>query len=116
MKKLRSPTVALPVPDDSSFDEENLTEYELQQLAKERQKVFFYRMAQLENSQDLFSLLILARDRKMQNLVQSFVEGSLLWGSVLFATAAVTGTILAPGVIAAGLVGGGLIQIFGQEG
>lgn len=114
MKKLTS-TTTLPVPDKSAFDDENLTEYEVEQLSKERQKVFLYRLIQLENSHDLFSLLLLARDRKMHTMIQTFVEGSLLSGSILFLMASATGTILAPGVIAAGLIGGGLIQIFGRD-
>ena len=113
MKKL--PPSDFTVGEPTPFDDENLTEYEIKQLTKEREKVFMYRLTQLQNTQDLFSLLILAKDAKLKAMCETFLEGSLFWGSALFALAALTGTVLTTGIILTALVVGGAIHIFDQE-
>lgn len=114
MKK-RDPTHQLPQIPESSLDDQELTDYELEAIKAERQKTYFYRLAMIENSQDLIGLLLLAKDRKMESFVQQFVDGSLLTGTLLFFGASLFGLTLTPAIIGIGFVGGGLINCFGRD-
>ena len=111
----RDPTRQLPQVPESSLDATELTDYELEAIKSEREKSYFYRLALLENSQDLIGLLLLAKDRKMESLFSQFVDGSLATGAALFIGAGLLGIVLSPAVIGLGFVGGGLINCFGRE-
>jgi len=115
MKKRDPTTRQLPQVPQSSLDDMGLTEYELEAIKSERQKSYFYRLAMLENSQDLIGLLLLAKDKKMANLINQFIDGSLATGTALFFGAGLLGIALSPAVIGIGLVGGGLISCLGRE-
>lgn len=114
MKK-RDPTHQLPQIPESSLGDMELTSYELEAIKSEREKSYFYRLALIENSQDLISLLLLAKDRKMESLFSQFIDGSLAAGTALFFGAGLLGIALSPAVIGLGFVSGGLINCFGRE-
>lgn len=111
----RDPTHQLPIIPESSLGDMELTDYELEAIKSEREKSYFYRLALLENSQDLIGLLLLAKDRKMESLIGQFVDGSLAAGAALFFGAGLLGIVLTPAVIGIGFIGGGLINCFGRE-
>lgn len=114
MKK-RDPTHQLPQIPESSLGDTELTDYELEAIKSEREKSYFYRLALIENSQDLIGLLLIAKDRKMESLFRQFVDGSLAVGAALFIGAGLLGVALTPAVIGIGFVGGGLINCFGRD-
>ena len=114
MKK-RDPTRQLPQVPKSSLEDMELTNYELEAIKSEREKSYIYRLALLENTQDLISLLLLAKDRKMSELFNQFIDGSLATGAALFFGAGLLGIALSPAVIGIGFIGGGLINCLGRE-
>lgn len=114
MKK-RDPTHKLPPIPESSLDDSELTEWELDAIKAEREKTHYYRLALLELSMDLPGLLLLAKDRKMESLFSQFLDGSLITGTVLFLGAGILGVSLSAPIIGLGLVGGGLINCFGRD-
>jgi hypothetical protein len=114
MKK-RDPTHQLPSIPKSTLGDLELTDYELDAINAEREKSYFYRLALLENSQDLIGLLLLAKDRKMESLISQFVDGSLLTGTLMFFGAGLLGVTLAPALIGVGFIGGGLISCWGRD-
>lgn len=111
----RDPTRQLPQVPESNLEDMELTDYELEAIKSEREKSYFYRLALIQNSQDLISLLLLAKDRKMESLFSQFIDGSLATGAALFIGAGLLGIALSPAVIGLGFVGGGLINCFGRE-
>ena len=114
MKK-RDPTRQLPQVPKSSLEDMELTNYELEAIKSEREKSYIYRLALLENTQDLIGLLLLAKDRKMSEIISQFVDGSLATGAALFIGAGILGIALSPTIIGLGFVGGGLINCFGRD-
>jgi hypothetical protein len=114
MKK-RDPTKQLPQVPKSSLEDMELTNYELEAIKSEREKSYIYRLALLENTQDLIGLLLLAKDKKMSEFISQFVDGSLATGAALFIGAGLLGIALSPAVIGIGFVGGGLINCFGRD-
>jgi hypothetical protein len=114
MKK-RDPTKQLPQVPKSSLEDMELTNYELEAIKSEREKSYIYRLALLENTQDLISLLLLAKDKKMSEFISQFVDGSLATGAALFFGAGLLGIALSPAVIGIGFIGGGLINCLGRE-
>ncbi|MFM6135911.1 MAG: hypothetical protein ACKPCP_17450 [Sphaerospermopsis kisseleviana] len=114
MKK-RDPTYQLPQVPESSLDDMELTEYELEAIKAERQKSHYYRLALLELSMDLPGLLLVAKDKKMQSLFNQFIDGSLVTSAALFMGAGLLGIALTPAVIGVGFVGGGLINCFSRD-
>ena len=114
MKK-RDPTRQLPQVPKSSLEDMELTEYELEAIKSEREKSYIYRLALLENTQDLIGLLLLAKDRKMSELFNQFIDGSLATGAALFFGAGLLGIALSPAVIGIGFIGGGLINCLGRD-
>ena len=114
MKK-RDPTKQLPQVPKSSLEDMELTNYELEAIKSEREKSYIYRLALLENTQDLIGLLLLAKDRKMSEFFNQFIDGSLATGAALFIGAGLLGIALSPTIIGIGFVGGGLINCFGRE-
>lgn len=114
MKK-RDPTRQLPQVPQSNLEDLELTNYELEAIRSEREKSYIYRLALLENTQDLIGLLLLAKDKKMSELINQFVDGSLATGAALFIGAGLLGIALSPAVIGIGFVGGGLINCFGRD-
>lgn len=114
MKK-RDPTKQLPQVPKSSLEDMELTNYELEAIKSEREKSYIYRLALLENTQDLIGLLLLAKDRKMSEFFNQFIEGSLATGAALFFGAGLLGIALSPTIIGIGFVGGGLINCFGRD-
>lgn len=114
MKK-RDPTKQLPQVPKSSLEDMELTNYELEAIKSEREKSYIYRLALLENTQDLIGLLLLAKDRKMSEFFNQFIDGSLATGAALFFGAGLLGIALSPTIIGIGFVGGGLINCFGRD-
>ena len=114
MKK-RDPTRQLPQVPKSSLEDMELTNYELEAIKSEREKSYIYRLALLENTQDLIGLLLLAKDKKMSEFFSQFVDGSLATGAALFFGAGLLGIALSPAVIGIGFIGGGLINCLGRE-
>lgn len=115
MKKRDPTTRQLPQVPQSNLEDLELTNYELEAIKSEREKSYIYRLALLENTQDLIGLLLLAKDKKMSELINQFVDGSLATGAALFIGAGLLGIALSPAVIGLGFVGGGLINCFGRD-
>lgn len=114
MKK-RDPTKQLPQVPKSSLEDMELTNYELEAIKSEREKSYIYRLALLENTQDLIGLLLLAKDKKMSEFISQFVDASLATGAALFFGAGLLGIALSPAVIGIGFIGGGLINCLGRD-
>ena len=114
MKK-RDPTHKLSSKPEPTLEDLELTDYELDAIKAEREKTFIYHLALIESSQDLLSLFLLAKDRKMESLFSQFLDGSLITGSLLFLGAGILGVSLSAPIIGLGLVGGGLINCFGKD-
>ena len=110
MKKRSGGSFELPPQSETNQRELQLTDCEIEALRSEREKSYLYRMALIDNSLDLLPLLLLTRDKKMIDFINSALEGALGSGSALFIGAAALGITVNAPVILAALFGGALIN------
>jgi hypothetical protein len=114
MTRTRAGKINLP-NHTTNLHNSTITNEDVEKMALERQKIYLYRLAMVENTQSLLSLLLLTRDKKMENFVNSVLAGAFACTSTLLLVGTLFGLSLSASVIILTFIGGGLINAFVED-